>query len=247
MLPVWLMRPKQHRPTGLRSLALAWTGGLGYAFSAYWGFKFAPAAHAAVLLAGLMPFTIAGMAWMVLDERPGRSRWIGLGLTACGIASLSVDAFQAPPISLWGDAFFVAGSLSWSVYTVLLRRWSVEPLGGTAAVVLLSAALFLPVYALFLPKGVASASVGEILLQATYQGVLAAIVAMVFFIRGVAMLGASRMGMAMAMIPGIAGVGAALILGEGLTLWTSCGLAFVTLGAVASHSRPWWLKSAQAG
>ena len=250
LIPVWFSRPRDLRPSLMQSVVLSIFGGLGYALITYWGFKSAPATHAAILLPGLMPFLVAALAWAWLDERPSRARWIGLGFTALGIASLSVETFGAGSVSVWGDAAIVTGSLMWSAYTVLLRLWRIDPWAGAGAVTLVSAVVYLPLYAMGLPSGMATASWGDIVLQAVYQGLMAAIIAMVLYIRGVAVLGAGRMGMAMALIPAISGMAAVPILGETLSPWVAVGLALVSLGALASHTPgrvPWIPKPNAVG
>ena len=52
---------------------------------AYTGFKYAPAAHGAILLSGMQPFLISAVVWLLVGTRPTRIRSIGLGLIGTGI------------------------------------------------------------------------------------------------------------------------------------------------------------------
>jgi len=120
----------------------------------------------------------------------------------------------------------------------LVRRWQVSPWDATLGVALVSAALYLPIYLLWLPKNLAAASLSTIALQAAYQGILAVIVAMMFFMRAVAILGPTKVGTLMALIPAVAGTAAAPLLGEPLSPWLVTGLVLVSLGAwVGSQNR----------
>lgn len=47
-------------------------GGVGYAVTVYAAFRMAPAAHAAVLLPGALPFTTAVIAWLWLRQKPSQ-------------------------------------------------------------------------------------------------------------------------------------------------------------------------------
>jgi len=186
----------------------------------------------------MLPFLVALMAWLVLGERPSPQRWLGLVGIAAGIACLATDSFGSSVGDWRGDLLILASSLSWAIYTVLVRRWQVAPWDATLGVGLVSAALYLPVYVLWLPHNLAAASLSTIALQAAYQGVLAVIVAMMFFMRAVAILGPTKVGTLMALIPAIAGTAAAPLLGEPLSPWLMAGLVLVSLGAwVGSQTR----------
>ena len=89
---------------------------------------------------------------------------------------------------------FAGASASWAAYTSLLKRWKMPPVAATVGVAMISALLFLPVYALFLPSGLAQASWHMIAFQAAFQGVLVVIVAMLTFIAAVQRLGAFTVG-----------------------------------------------------
>jgi hypothetical protein len=155
LIPVWRYRRHPALLDG-RMLALTAIGGLAYGLLAFSGFKRSPATHAAILLPGLLPFAIAIAARVLLGERLGAGRWAGLGLIGAGVASLAGEVFSGNAASLSGDLLLVAASACWAVYTVLLRRWAVAPLDATVAVTLQTALLYLPVYALALPRNLAS-------------------------------------------------------------------------------------------
>ncbi|MCC7270849.1 MAG: EamA family transporter, partial [Rhodocyclaceae bacterium] len=84
----------------------------------------------------------------------------------------------------------------------------------------------------FLPSTLAQAPVGEIALQAVYQGVLVVFVAMLLYVFAVRQLGAQTVALLMAFVPGLSALAAVPVLGEPLSLLTLAGLGAVTLGAV---------------
>ena len=79
------------------------------------------------------------------------------------------------------------------MYTVLLRRWSYKPMDATIAVTLLAAIIYMPVYAAFLPKNIMETSWQECVGYGLFQGVLVAIIQMIFYTNAVHYLGASRL------------------------------------------------------
>lgn len=234
MLP-WLWWRRKHLPAWPRMLALALCGGLGYAAFAYHAFSFAPAAHAAVLLPGTMPFLVAIAALLVIGERPSIMRGVGLAVIAGGVLCIAADglfaAVRAPGVWI-GDLLFLAAAASWSLFTVLLRRWQIAPWDAVAITACVSALLYLPVYSLLVPSALALAPWSEIALQGIYQGFLAVIVAMVLFARAVAGIGPTRMGVMMALVPAAGALAAVPVLDEPLTVLAVLGVLLASVGAI---------------
>lgn len=242
LFPAWLFWRRVPLFT-LRMLALALIGGVGYAFCVYAGLHFAPAAHGALLLSGLLPFTMALCVWLVLGESPSRALRRGLLLIALGVGFLAFDTFVLHAGALhgtrvWlGDLLLVSGSLCWALYSALIRRWHVGPWETTIGVALVAALIYLPVYLLFLPHTLDRVSAGAIALQAVYQGIFVVIVAMVLYLQAMQRLGPARVGAFMAVVPAVAGIGASLVLGEPLSGWLVAGLLLSSAGARVSMLR----------
>jgi drug/metabolite transporter (DMT)-like permease len=219
---------------------MAGIGGLLFLVLVYAGFKRAPAAHGAILLPGMQPFLVAALAWWLLGGRPTRQRLWGLAPIALGVGCVAVPVLAGAhegPSTLAGDALLFGGSLAWALYSVLVKRWAFDPWLLTRFVAVTSAVLYLPVYLLWLPKGLDTVSMGMLVLQGLYQGIGPTIVAMVLFLRAVAILGAERTGALVGLVPVIAGLGAVPLLDEPLTGWLVAGLLLVSTGAWMS-SRP---------
>lgn len=213
---------------------LAAVGGVLYGVLVYAGFKLAPAAHGAILLPGLQPFLIAGVLWLMFGQPPSAHRMAGLLAIALGIGCVAMPYLQAGGLNgdlLLGDGLILASSVGWAVYSVLAKRWGFTPWLLTRFVALGSALIFLPVYLLFLPKGLADVPTSTLLLQGLYQGLGPTIVAMLLFLRAVAILGPERTGALIALVPVLAGLAAGPLLGEPVGPWLLAGLVLVSLGA----------------
>lgn len=211
-------------------------GGVGYAVAVYIGFRMAPAAHAAVLLPGALPFTTAVIAWLWLRQTPSPAQRAALMLVFVGITLTAADTFShgahLTGMQMLGDLLFLCGSSLWAVFTLLLRRYPMSPLTAAVSTTLGSAILFLPAWWLFLPSTMDQAPFAEIAMQAIYQGVLVVFVAMMLYSFAVRNLGAQTVVLLMAIVPGLAALSAVPVLGEPLSLLTLAGLGAVTLGAV---------------
>ena len=211
-------------------------GGIGYAVTVYSAFRLAPAAHASVLMAGALPFETAVIAWLWLKQAPSRAQRVALGLVFAGIVLTAADTLshgaQLSRLQLVGDALFLCGSSAWATFTLLLRRYPMQPLAATVATTLGSAVVYLPLWWLFLPSTPGAAPVAEILMQAVYQGVLVVFVAMLLYTLAVRRLGPQTVALLMAVVPGLSALAAVPVLDEPLSVLALAGLAAVTAGAL---------------
>lgn len=230
LLPVWWFW-KRVPLLNARVLSLALSGGVAYSVTVYFAFKHAPAAHGAVLISGLLPFFVPLMAWVIVKEPLRRNLYIALPVIALGMVCLGVDIFSRSENTLPGDLLLVASSLLWALYTILARRSGLGAWETAIGSALLATLIYLPVYLLFLPKAIVVAPLHDIILQALYQGVVVAVIAMLFFMAAMTRLGPTRLGACMAMVPAVAGISASLILGEALDTWLVCGLLLTSAGA----------------
>lgn len=219
---------------------LALIGGLLFLILAYAGFKLAPAAHGGILMPGLQPFLVTALAWWLLGARPPRQRVLALIPIALGVVCVGVPVVAGlghGPSTLPGDLLLLAASVAWATYSVLVKKWVYDPWLLTRFVALASTLVFLPIYLLFLPKGLDQVPTSMLVLQALYQGIGPTIVAMILFLKAVSILGAERTGALVALVPVLAGLGAVPLLNEPLTPWLVAGLALVSGGAWLA-SRP---------
>ncbi|OZY87260.1 EamA family transporter [Cellvibrio mixtus] len=230
LLPLWLFW-KRVPLFNKTMLSLALTGGIGYSTVVYFAFKHAPAAHGAVLISGLLPFFVPLMAFILLHEPLRRNLRIALPIIALGMICLGVDIFSRSENTLPGDLLLITSSLIWALYTILAKRSGFGAWETAIGSALLSALIFLPVYILWLPKAILLAPVKDIMLQGIYQGLIVAVIAMLFYMAAMTRLGPARTGACMALVPALAGIGASLILGEDLNGWLVSGLLATSTGA----------------
>jgi drug/metabolite transporter (DMT)-like permease len=186
-------------------------GGIGYSVVVYAGFRMA-------------------------RQKPSAAQRMALMLVFIGIALTAADTFShgahLTGTQMFGDLLFLCGSSSWAVFTLLLRRYPMEPLTAAVTTTLGSATLYLPVWWLFLPSTLNQAPLAEIAMQAAYQGVLVVFVAMMLYTFAARRLGAQTVTLLMAIVPGVSALAAVPVLGEPLSLLTLAGLGAVTMGAV---------------
>jgi drug/metabolite transporter (DMT)-like permease len=228
-------------PLPLRITVLAGSfGGLLYSLLAYSGFVYAPAAHGSVLLPGSLPLWTALLAIPLLGDRITRTRAIGLlcivvGDLLVGGASL-LHALDGSGI--WrGDVLFMAASITWSVYSVLVRKHALQAVYATTAITVFAFFVYVPVYCILvwagaLPGLFFTAPVRDVVLQMLMQGVGSVVVSGITFNMMIRTFGPVRSTMLTAVVPGLSALSAAVLLGEPLPWNVVCGLTLVTAGIV---------------
>ncbi|MEC7121306.1 MAG: DMT family transporter, partial [Pseudomonadota bacterium] len=236
LLPIQYYRGELRQLLNWRLFGLAWMGGLCYATLAYLGFDYAPAAHAAIWLNGMLPFWTAIAAFVVLGEAFSQDIQISLLVIAFGL--LGMAGFMLLEQSFYwsiGDLFFLMAAGFWGFYSAFLKKWSFPPWTAMSAVAIWSAILYLPIYLLFLPKGLAEASWTQILVQSVFLGWFVVILALLTYICGIQRLGAFKVGSLLALAPLLAALAAVPLLNEPLTPALMIGLVAVSIGAL----QPW--------
>lgn len=221
------------KPAQIATISL--TAGPFFALCAYAGLSLAPAAHGAVLLPGTLPLFTTLLAVLFFRETLGANRIFSLVMILGGIGLMAKDslAFSAPGQG-WGDLFFICGSISWAIFTVLARAWQITPLKATAVIAVMSMVVYIPIYILFLPSTLLTAPLNEVLLQGIYQGFFVVIVALLAYTRAISALGPIVTTMITAATPGIAASAAVPLLGEPISSAVGIGIILVTAGMVGA-------------
>lgn len=232
ILPILLLRGWPRIPWR-RALALTLTAGFGFPLGAYAGFQFAPAAHGAVIMAGLLPFFIAAAWWIGFGERWDWRRVASLSLVGLGMLLLASDTFGDHPGAWRGDLIFVCALVSWTGYMVLIRKWRIGALDATSAIALYAAPIFLPIWWFLLPSRLGEIAPGAVLFQMAYHGAVSVVVAGYLFTQAVVLLGGPRTSAVTSGVPALVALGAWPLLGETLGWAGWSGIAVVTLGMIA--------------
>jgi drug/metabolite transporter (DMT)-like permease len=215
------------------ALLLVCGAGAPYVLLTAGGLAFAPAAHMGVITPSCMLLFSTLGSWALLGDKPAGGRIAGVLTIFAGIVMLGWDGLSNHGARTWlGDTMFVLGGLLWAGYTIASRAWSVPPFHATVVVAVLSMLAYWPGYAVLAGSHLAAAPWTEIAIQVIFQGVLSAIVALVFYTRSVALLGAARGAVFAALVPSFSLLFAIPILHELPTRLQELGVVLVTGGMV---------------
>lgn len=241
LLP-WLIR--NHRRVGTeigwgRAIVLALLAGPAFMLVGTSGLQFAPLAHSAVLQLGTVTLIGIVLAAILAGDRPGRARLIGLSIVVAGLAITAGPDLLTGGSQAWkGDLLFVGAGLMWALFTVLQRRWQVEPMAATALVSVLSALVYAPAYlAIRGPATLAAAGPAMLAGQAIFLGLFAGVIALFAFGRAVQHLGAGGASLFPALAPAVAILLGVPLTGEVPSIAQITGLLVLTGGLVLALRR----------
>ena len=224
-----------------RPVILALTGGLGYCITVYVAFLHAPAAHAAIFLNGCIPLCTAVAAYLLFRQPFDKHTWLSLIIMLSALALMAYLMTQHQTASVFGigDVLFFLGAVCWGVFTVLLRQWKLSAWHSMVSVAIWSAIIYLPIYAMFIPKHFHDAAPVHLLIQGLFHGVLVVIVATLSYVAAIERLGAFKAGSIITLAPFLAAVIAIPLLNEPLNPAIICGLVGMGIGAL----QPWkWFR-----
>jgi len=242
VLPVLLTRGLSGLSLG-RAFVLSAGVGAPFALASFAGMALAPVAHAGVLTNGTMPIFAAILGLLWLRERPARQRLVAMALIIVGGLLIGGDSFTgaAAPLQWFGDLLLIAAGALFALYMTALRRWQPEILQSIVAVPVVSAVLYLPVWALFLPSELLHAAVfppwPEIALQAGFQGVISSFIVVMLLTRATRSVAATTIAVFLAGAPALAVVFGIFLLDELPTALAWAGLAVSTAGIVLAVGR----------
>lgn len=195
------------------------------------------AATAGALNPGAMAVFATLIGAMFSRRRVGRTGALGIAAIIAGVCVI-VDA-QSGGLTRGHVLLIVTGGM-WATYAVFIQTSGIPALLATSVVAVGSAVFYLPLYVTVLPRQISDASLQDVAMQMTFQGVLVSLVAVYAFNRSIELLGLRVSGVLPALIPlvclalgamflgefgGQAQIFAALVIGAGVALILTPGRA----------------------
>lgn len=226
-------------------LAVLW--GAPFALFVATGLRMTSVVLASSIVPALMPIFAGVFVWMIRGHFPRRVEIYGYVLIIAGLVLLvwsnAPGEGQANAI---GVLLLIVAAAMWALYTLRLKASGLSPLQATALICFWSAIFYLPIYLGAGLSNLSRASVGELLLQSAYQGVLMSVVAVLAFNRAVASLGPRASSAIVALVPVAVVLFAMPVFNEFPSLIASasiCSIAFGVMLTAASAKKPERQKS----
>ena len=195
----------------------------------------------ALVINSAVPILIPLAAFLMYREQISRAQVLGISLSLVGVL---VVLFKGDPRVIAsldlneGDLWVLLSMGVWAIYTALLRKQPpIHWLSFAAITFLVASCVNLPLFVgehlLYRQVHWSPSAIAAIL----YVSTLPSATAQIFYIRGVELIGASRAGVFMHLIPMFGAIMAILFLGEMLHWFHLAGIALI-LSGVWLASRP---------
>lgn len=189
----------------------------------------------ATLVGTSLPIAIIALSWVLLGERLKIGQWVGVAVSLAGVALVISRGDSQVLLGLelrQGDLIMLAATVSWAVYSVLLRRLppGLDPLGLLTLLVAIGTVMLVPLFLWDLAIGatfdVNTLTVSIIVFVALFPSVLAYF----FWNHGVAAIGASAAGQYTYLVPVLTAGLAVVALDERFHWFHAAGLALILSG-----------------
>jgi len=209
-----------------------------YILFVFSGFLYAPSAHGGIFMNGLLPLISILFAIILMRVLPSVKQVVGGLLILVSAIVLAWDASVTSSADAWiGDVLFLTGALFFSAYMILAERWRLGAMQIIFCGTVVNAAIYMPIWVLWLPSGMADAPFGPFMLQAIYQGFVPNLIGLLFVAHASRTIGNGNTSFILAAVPGGGAILGALILGETLNLPSIIALVILTAGLLMSVKR----------
>jgi drug/metabolite transporter (DMT)-like permease len=196
----------------------------------------------AVLINSSIPAFFLLCSWLIDRERASWRQIAGMLVSLAGILIILSRGRPAALLELElhaGDGWILLAMPVWGIYSVLLKRRPPE-LGGLPFLFVISLAgvlMLFPPVALVALQVPARWPAPEEALGVLYMGLMASVVAFIFWNRGVAAVGANAAGFTIHLLPAFGTLLAILFLGESFAAFHAVGIATILAGVLLATVR----------
>jgi drug/metabolite transporter (DMT)-like permease len=220
---------------------LALTGIAVFQSLVYLGLRSTTAVNA-VLINSSIPAFFLLCSWLIDRERASWRQIAGMLVSLAGILIILSRGRPSALLELElhaGDGWILLAMPVWGIYSVLLKRRPPE-LGGLPFLFVISLAgvvMLFPAVAIVTLQAPARWPAPEEALGVLYMGLMASVVAFIFWNRGVAVVGANAAGFTIHLLPAFGTVLAILFLGESFASFHAAGIATILGGVLLATFR----------
>lgn len=202
--------------------------GFPYTMLSFYALKVIQAAHAGVLVNGMLPVLGAVAAWWLFGQRIAAHRYAAIGLIFLSNLVMS-GGFSPSAAQLGGMALLLTAALCYTGHMTGIRLWQMKWQDVLVIVPVVNVVIFTPIWLLF-PSGFATAKYHDMAVQALYQGVIVNVIALMCVAYAIRHLGTITVALFMSFVPVTTALLAWCFLGEALQPWEIAGIIGCSLG-----------------
>ncbi|PHR25228.1 MAG: EamA family transporter [Desulfotalea sp.] len=202
--------------------------GFPYTMASFYGLQELKAAHAGVLVNGMLPIFAAIAAWFLLAQTVSRMRYIGISLVfLANFIMTGGDTFSGAHIS--GIVLLLSAAIFYTTHMVCLKLWHFDWKDVIVTVPVVNVLIFVPLW-FFFPTNLLHGEAVDIVSQSFYQGIMVNIIALMCSTYAIKRLGTITVSIYMSVVPISTALLAWVLLGEALNNFEFAGIAACSLG-----------------
>jgi drug/metabolite transporter (DMT)-like permease len=202
--------------------------GFPYTLFSFYGLREIKAAHAGVLVNGMLPVLGVITAWFLFRRRITVLRYGAIGLIFISNFIMAGSGTFSTEHCL-GIFLLLSAAVVYTLHMTGIRLWEFGWQDVLVTVPVVNVLLFVPLWFIF-PTALFQAPLGDIALQSFYQGVVVNIVALMFVAYSIRRLGLITVSLYMSFVPVVTALFAWMFLGESLNVLEVWGIAGCSVG-----------------
>tara|TARA_B100000131_G_scaffold15027_1_gene15383 strand:+ start:41 stop:955 length:915 start_codon:yes stop_codon:yes gene_type:complete len=193
-----------------------------------------------VLMISTIPVWIMFIASLLKIERTNIFQIVGVVLSLTGVICIITKADIELIKNLdfnKGDLSMVVAMFSWAIYSALLKKrtYQFSQIALLEVIIICGLVFLVPVYFIEMSLGYKIVLEIPFILTLTYVVLFPGIIAFLFWIKGIALIGANRAGVFLHLMPIFGAVMALIIFNEKFMLYHVIGAVFIIVGIILSN------------
>ena len=193
-----------------------------------------------VLMISTIPVWIMFIASLLNIERTNIFQIIGVVLSLTGVICIITKADIELIKNLdfnKGDLSMVVAMFSWAIYSALLKKrtYQISQIALLEVIIICGLVFLIPVYFIEMSLGYKIVLEIPFILTLTYVVLFPGIIAFLFWIKGIAYIGANRAGVFLHLMPIFGAIMALVIFKEKFMLYHFLGAVFIIVGIILSN------------
>jgi drug/metabolite transporter (DMT)-like permease len=194
------------------------------------------------IAAAAFPTITIVIAWLVIHEIPSGSQLVGVVISAVGMLSLIVQGSFENLYNLkfnYGDLMVVGAVISWSIYSVYLRRYKIhiEPISFLTMTIILGSIFIMPFYAWEILETRTFSVNLRVFPIILFVGIFPSILSYFWWNNGIAKVGPGISSMFYYLLPLFAAILACIFLGEQIKVFHVLGGTLIFSGLYLAIKR----------
>lgn len=204
--------------------------GFPYTMLSFYALRHLQAAHAGVLVNGMLPVLGTFAVWLLFRQRVTLSRYLAIGLifmsTLCMTNGIILNMSQAG-----GFLLLLAAAVCYTCHMVAIRFYRMTWRDVIVIVPTVNVVLFTPLWFLF-QSGLTQSTYHDMAVQAVYQGVIVNVLALFCVAYAIEHVGTVTVSLFMSFVPAATALFAWFFLGETLSPLEIAGITGCSIGLI---------------